>query len=668
MELGLLIFLVSCSYEQPVVDDSSIRMIRVKHVSFEDFSDAPFQGIAPKYFDSVAKQFATSNQLTIDWQFAEQESDLVKALLEDRADIAVGLISKEQDLPDSLQFSTTLSSFEDWIVGFKLNAGFGAVEGSRQEKKIRSLFPDLPLTLFPPSTTPDELADSLIRGEIGATIMPQPVATCFVETNPDSRSNHCSLNYVPKLRRLEVLPTQNFGWVYRAEHIGRNSQLDDYLNEVLVLDPTQEQPRSWQDIQKVGRLRMITRVGPTTYYLWKGQRAGYEYEILKQFATHHNLELDVVIGNRYKQLEDWLMVGKGDVISASYTEFDQPSIQHLAYSNPYMQTHEQVVSTNPPVRSFADLAGRTVLVNPETSYFNTLSALRGSYGFEIEERPLADVEALIDEAVMDPALATVADRRVVASASVDNSLLAPGLSLGAEKNLVWVVRESQQDLLEQLNTWLETNSGTLDFNLLRVKYFQNPTRMRVQKAFRFQGDSLSMYDDIVKDSAEAHGFDWRLITAILYQESQLDPNAISIKGARGLMQVLPETAREFGYSEEDLMDPETNIRAGVEYLAWVRDRFANAKPGERMWFTLAAFNAGIGHVQDARRITRALGDDPDQWFNHVENAILMLSEPRYYNLATYGYCRGEETHNYVREVRDRYRAYADHLAKVNQPS
>ncbi len=144
----------------------------------------------------------------------------------------------------------------------------------------------------------------------------------------------------------------------------------------------------------------------------------------------------------------------------------------------------------------------------------------------------------------------------------------------------------------------------------------------------------------------------------MYQESRFDPRARSFAGAQGLMQVLPRTAEEFGLN--DLDDPETAIHAGVRYLDWVRERFEDELPvRDRMWFALAAYNAGPGHVRDARRLAASMGLNPNRWFDNVERAMLLLSRREYANAAQHGYCRCNEPVQYVREIQTRYNAYVE---------
>ena len=195
--------------------------------------------------------------------------------------------------------------------------------------------------------------------------------------------------------------------------------------------------------------------------------------------------------------------------------------------------------------------------------------------------------------------------------------------------------------------------------MTRRKYFEKPKTIAKRLKQRVDGPSegkLSPYDRYVKEFAEQYNFDWRLVTAQMYQESRFNPKAKSWAGARGLMQVMPRTARELGV--KNLKDPERGIEAGVRYLDWLRERFEPELPvKDRMWFTLAAYNAGAGHVHDARRLARKMGWSSTRWFGNVERAMLLLSKRKYAKHAQFGYVRGREPVKYVRNIYDRFQAY-----------
>jgi membrane-bound lytic murein transglycosylase F len=144
----------------------------------------------------------------------------------------------------------------------------------------------------------------------------------------------------------------------------------------------------------------------------------------------------------------------------------------------------------------------------------------------------------------------------------------------------------------------------------------------------------------------------------MYQESKFNPKAKSHVGARGLMQLMPRTAKAMGV--KNTSDPALNIKGGIKYMNWLRDRFDSNLPiSERLWFTLASYNAGAGHVHDARRLARLKGYDPNRWFDHTEKAMLLLSKKEYARKARFGFVNGREPVNYVRDIRQRFEAYVD---------
>jgi len=198
---------------------------------------------------------------------------------------------------------------------------------------------------------------------------------------------------------------------------------------------------------------------------------------------------------------------------------------------------------------------------------------------------------------------------------------------------------------------------SLEYNLWWRRYFENTqlaTQVRTPDAGVGQG--LCAYDPIFRKYAEQYGFDWRLLAAQSYQESRFDPTARSLAGAVGLFQVLPKTAKEMGFSK--LNDPDQGAHAGIQHLARLADRLETTLPvQQRMRFALAAYNAGWGHLTDARQLARTKGLDPDKWFKSVEQAMLLLSQPAYYSRARHGYVRGFEPVRYVSEIQTRYENY-----------
>jgi membrane-bound lytic murein transglycosylase F len=234
------------------------------------------------------------------------------------------------------------------------------------------------------------------------------------------------------------------------------------------------------------------------------------------------------------------------------------------------------------------------------------------------------------------------------------------------------VRAENRKLLGAIDEFFDQEHRGVFYNMAYRKYFKDPRRIRKHVEMRSANTgTLSPYDDLIRRYAEQYGFDWRLIVAQMFHESRLDPTAKSWAGAEGLLQVLPSTAKALGF--HNLGDLETGIHAGIKYLNQLRGKLdADIPLQERTWLALAAYNAGFGHLADARRLAKRLGLDPNRWTDNVEKAMLLLSRDKYARQAKNGYCRCSEPVAYVRDIRARYDAYArtgpDQLVeKVGEP-
>jgi len=306
-----------------------------------------------------------------------------------------------------------------------------------------------------------------------------------------------------------------------------------------------------------------------------------------------------------------------------------------------------------------DLAGRTIVVRQSSAYWHTLEDLkRQGIALKIEAAPEdMETEELIAKVAEGTYDLTVADSHILDIELTWREDIRAAFPLGNPQQLGWAVRAANPQLLQAMNHYIKKEYRGLFYNITLKKYFKNSHTIRKHAEFRTtHAGELSPYDTLVQRYAKQYGFDWRLIVSQMYQESRFNPQARSWAGAVGLMQVLPRTARSIGF--QDVTPPEQGIHAGVKYLDWVRERFDPELPVQvRTWFALAAYNAGHGHVRDARRLARKLGLNPDRWFGHVEKAILLLAKRKYARQARYGYCRGSEPMKYVREIKRRYQAY-----------
>jgi len=628
----------------------------------------PRKGYPLDFEMEVASKFAESQGLEPVWVYVERREDLIPYLLQGKGDLIAANMLVTEERRERVAFSVPLTTVHEQVVvrqGDDVDAPEDlagrsvAVQWSSASRNtleaLREEHPELTLHVVPETLAPVEILDRMETGIYDTAV---------------ARSNLVGAirSYRSGLRAAFNLSDERaVAWALRPGAEALRKELDLFLNrEGLVNSPSK--PVYKEDLPEIKErkvLRVLTRNNATTYFLWRGQLLGFEYELMRRFADKHGLYLQMVVPPSRQDLIPWLLSGQGDVIAASMAITEQREEYGLAFSKPYNEVSEVVVARagEEGLDSPADLAGRSVVVRRSSAYWQTLERIRDNgIDFYLKAAP----EEMEDEAIIARVAQGEYDLTVTTSNILDVELtwrddVEAAFSLGEPVPQGWAVREEDARLLRALNKFIDKEYRGVFYNITYDKYFKDPRRILKHvnvRADAVEGGALSPYDDIVRTYAERYGFDWHLIVAMMYQESRFDPDAKSPFGALGLMQVLPRTAEQFGFS--NLLDPDEGIHAGVKYLAWLRERFQEDLPiRERMWFALASYNAGLGHVRDARRLARRLGLDPKRWFDNVERAMLLLSKPEYAREAHNGYVRGRETVRYLRQIRTRYRAYVD---------
>ena len=622
-------------------------VIRFARLGFEDFDTLPSQGLSEDRYRSLAERFADRYALRTEWIVERNIEGLFLALEEGRADVAVATLTETASRRNRVAFTVPLTVSREWVIG-RSEGVFGVLPGAYEES-LATHYPDAPRVAVPDDADHRTIQDLIEAGAFETTIMDEAAARVALRTSSAIRK----LRELPDVRRI--------GWALRPANPELRSVLDRYLTELHTGYGESPGDRDWSAIRASGQLRMLTISSPATYYLWRGAQLGFEYELVRRFADSHGLDLWVTVAADHQELAAELAAGGGDLVAAGWVMTPDRAAAGLLFTRHYLEIRETFVTAGEPVSDLADLAGRTVTVPRATSYPARLAAMRGNLDVEVSELSGPAILEAVAEGELDVTL--VGSHHAELAAAFD-SRLTPGLALDPVMRLVWAVGPGRRDLKRELDAFLDAGYRGTEFNVLYNKYFVNRQRQAQQREHRITGSQLSEYDALVKPRAAAEGFDWRLIVAQMYQESGFDPARVSFAGARGLLQIMPRTAIEFGVDPARLVDPEVGIDAGVRYLAWSRDRFPDLPPGEQLWFALASYNGGFGHVRDARRVARQLGLDGSRWFGHVEEAMLELSEPRYASQAAYGYVRGSEVTGYVREIRNRYRTYVDHFRQL----
>jgi len=407
-----------------------------------------------------------------------------------------------------------------------------------------------------------------------------------------------------------------------------------------------------------------------SFYIYKGQTKGFEYELLKLLAQHLDVELKVQVVRDLNTIFDRLNLGDGDLVAHNlastkerrqlvsftdyYTNVPQVLVQRVPKNWRKMKLHEIDQSM---LRYPIELIGKQIHVRGGSAYFSRLQSLSEEIGGDIDIVEVAgntstdELIAMVSAGEIDY---TVADQNIARINQAYYSNIHIKMPVSLPQPGAWAVRKNSPELLNEINLWLKGLRRTPTFNVLFNRYYRNKRYFRQRSNsdyFSITGAKISGFDDLIQRYAERLGWDWRLLAAQVFRESQFNPRAQSWMGATGLMQLMPETAEQYG--AKDAMDPEQNIAAGVKYLKWL-DGFWDAIPdsSDRLKFILASYNAGQGHLLDAQRLAKKYGKDPLVWDDNVAFYLLKKSQEEYYNdeVVNFGYVRGTEPIEYVSEI------------------
>jgi len=372
-----------------------------------------------------------------------------------------------------------------------------------------------------------------------------------------------------------------------------------------------------------------------------------------------------------------------DIIAINLTKTKERS-KIIDFTIPHSQTKQVLVQRKPDnwreltkdeidsklIRNQLDLANKVVYVQKGTSYAERIKNLSDEIGDHIIiiEKADLEVEQLIELVASGEIEYTVADENIAMVNQTYYPILDIETAISFPQNLAWGVRKEDDSLKMAINKWLKDFKKTLDYALIYNKYFKSPRSAKIieSKYYTITSGKISAYDDYIKEYSKIINWDWRLVASLIYQESRFKSNVKSWAGAYGLMQLMPTTAKRFGVNKNS--SPKENIKAGIKFIKWLDKRFENRgikDEEEKIKFILAAYNVGLGHILDARRLAEKYGKDPNVWENNVDEFILKKSDPKYYHdpVVKYGYCRGTETYQYVYQILDRYEHYKNILPK-----
>jgi membrane-bound lytic murein transglycosylase MltF len=430
-----------------------------------------------------------------------------------------------------------------------------------------------------------------------------------------------------------------------------------------------EQPTTrLEQMRDQGTVRMVTRNTPTTFYQDRHGNTGLEYELSKRFADSLELELDVQTIDTLDELYGQIASPTGPQIGAAGITVNPQRTDQVRFSTPYMEVTAQVVYRrgDSQPRSIEDLYGKRIMVLKGSTLADQLRDLQIEHPqlvFEESDRvEVVDLLRLVNDDEIDHAV-------VYSNELVVNQAFYPAVRVGFDLSdpqpMAWALPPGEDDSLQQAVDVFFASiraDGTLDQLIERFYGHADVLDYVGARGFaRHMQQRLPRYENLFRQAGDQYGLDWRLLAAMGYQESLWDPDAVSFTGVRGIMMLTLPTAKFVGVTNR--IDPKQSIFGGARYLIWVRDQLPEDIPEpDRTWFAMAAYNVGIGHLDDARNLTRSNGRDPNRWID-VKDHLPLLSKKEWYSKTRYGYARGAEPVHYVQNIR----RYHEILQWVTQP-
>jgi len=524
-------------------------------------------------------------------------------------------------------------------------------------KRLQVKFPEINIQEAPEKMNTEEIIYHVGKGKYPFTLCDSDIAKAMLRYRDDFKP------------LLEMTDYQPICW---AVGKGCEALLKEVNQFIVEQSLTRNQDSLFsgglKGIKKRKILRIGTRNNPLTYWMHRGVELGFEFELCRAFAKHLNVRIEMVIAPSRDKLLEWLNNGKADIVAACLTATDnRKKIADFGFS--YLNASEVVVCLKdkdgkPVVKNIDDLSRYPVHVRKSSSYYSTLKRLEKETDKKFNIQTLhenMETEEILRRMSDTTFQVTICDDYITKMEIVYNRSLAISIPIREKQPIAWAIRKNSPLLLQAIDDFFQKTDYKpkgLKYNMLYNKYFKNK---RINAKAHSLGridkhGTISKYDAIIKKYGEIYNLDWRILAAQIFQESQFDPNAKSWVGALGLMQIMPKTAQELHVG--DIKKPNPAIHGGAKYMRRLIDRFDKGLSFKsRYHFALASYNAGYGHVLDARRLARDQNLDPDLWFGNVEKAMLLLANPHYANKARYGYCRGREPVIYVENIQrlfDRY--------------
>lgn len=411
------------------------------------------------------------------------------------------------------------------------------------------------------------------------------------------------------------------------------------------------------DTEEREELIVLTRNAPTTLYEGRDGTTGPEHDLITAFADSVGLPVRFEVRDNVDEILTAIELGQGDIAAAGLTQTTGRLRDGLVFGPIYQHVEQQVVcrrNNGPIPKNTADLVGKKVIVIDNSSYLETLNALKQTnQQLEWETALQGNTEQLLEMVWKKVIDCTVADSTIVNINRRYYPELVVAFSLDEPQPISWVLSANALDLKKNLVSWFEEFSQSGELAVWQERYYGHVEifdYVDTRKYIRRIKERLPPYQEYFEVAGKEYDIPWTLLAAQSYQESHWRAKAKSPTGVRGMMMLTLNTAKSLGVKNR--LDPKESIFGGAKYFRKMLKRVPETVVGDdRYWYALAAYNVGFGHLRDARQLATRLNKDPNRWVD-LKAVLPLLSQKQYYKTLRYGYARGTEPVRYVQRIRD----------------
>ena len=449
-----------------------------------------------------------------------------------------------------------------------------------------------------------------------------------------------------------------FGWLSHSAYTPAHS-----------LEPEVKIISAMEDIKKRRTLDVVILNTLSTYYIGTRGEQGFEYDLLKSYAQHLGVELNVTTAETTKEAMELARTLKPHITSSALSKTILKK-EGFNVGPSYEEVQEQVVcnswmqDSNTFPRSIEELGSVNLVVGEGTSYAQTIKNLQRD-GFDINATTTSEfsTEELLAKVSGHEIDCTIVNSNIYSINLRYFPEIALAFPVSGREQLAWILTDNSEELAVDMYAWLNNfnQSGKMaelkDFYYSRILSFDYVNTKMFYKRIKSR---LPKYQKYFEDAGKNYDIPWTLLASISYQESHWNPKAKSFTGVRGMMMLTRATAKMLGIKNR--LDPKQSIIGGARHIKQMLKIVPKDVVGEnRIKFALAAYNIGLGHILDARKLAREHNLDPKSW-NDLKKVLPLLSQKKYYKTLKYGYARGSEPVKYVESIYN----YRNILEKMTQ--